>query len=114
MTDERIRVEFQRTGGFGGLVTRRTLDTATLSPQDADHLRALLDEADLDQVRPVSGASPVPDAFGYQLVVVRGDRRWNLTLSDPEVPASLRPLLRHLAAAGQVEGRGPQDADTRP
>jgi hypothetical protein len=114
MADERIRVEFERTGGFGGVVVRRTVDTATLAPEDADELRMLLDRADLDGVRPVPRTSPVPDAQHYQLFVVRGDRQWTVALSDPEVPATLRPLLRYLAAAGQAEGRGPRGADTRP
>jgi hypothetical protein len=97
MADERIMIEFERSGGFGGLITRRTVDTANLPPGEADELVALLDQANLDDVHPVSLPMPVPDAFHYRLSVVRGARRWDLTLGDAEVPVNLRPLLRYLA-----------------
>jgi hypothetical protein len=113
MVEERIRIEFERSGGFGGLVTRRTVDTATLPPDAAVALRALLEAADIDAVRP-GGGLPVPDAYQYRLVVQRGAGRSELTISDPEVPATLRPLLRYLATAGRDEGRGPPDAGPRP
>jgi hypothetical protein len=99
--DERIKVDVERSGGFGGLVLRRTLDTADLTSDEAARLRVLLDEADLDAVDPAARSLPVPDAFRYRLTVVRGGQRWELSLGDPQVPARLRPLLRHvLAAAG--------------
>jgi hypothetical protein len=99
VVDERIRVDLERGGGFGGLVTRRALDTADLPPEAAGRLRELLDGVDLDSVLPATPGVPVPDAYRYRLVVVRGNRRWDLSLSDPEVPAALRPLLRHLLTA---------------
>jgi hypothetical protein len=99
MGDEPIRVDVERSGGFGGLVQRRTLDTADLTPDEAGRLRALLEEADLDAVDPAARALPVPDAFRYRLTVVRGGRRWELSLDDPQVPVRLRPLLRHVLAA---------------
>jgi hypothetical protein len=104
MTEDRIRVDLERSGGFGGLVTRRTVDSADLSPEAAARLRTLLDGVDLDAVLPARAAVPVPDAYRYRLSVVRGNRRWNLDLSDPEVPADLRPLLRHLVAARSPGG----------
>ena len=103
MTGERIRVELERSGGFGGLLTRRTLDTAELPPEAADELRRLVAEADLDAVGDLAGGAsggvPVPDAYHYRLSVLRDGRRWDLSLTDPQVPGTLRPLLRRLLTA---------------
>lgn len=100
MGDDRIRVELERSGGFGGLVTHRTVDTADLTPEQAAQLRALVADADLDAAGDAvaRGTVPVPDAYHYRLTVVGGGRRWDLSLSDPQVPPNLRPLLRALLA----------------
>jgi len=103
MSDERITVELERTGGFGGLVTRRSLDTADLPAEEAARLRSLVAEADLDAAGDAAARAtvPVPDAYHYRLTVVAGGRRWDLSLSDPQVPPDLRPLLRTILASAR-------------
>lgn len=112
MTDERIVIEFESSGGIGGLVTRRTVDTATLPPGEADELGALLEQSNLMELQPVRPPFVVPDAISYRLAVVRGGQRHEVDLTDPEVPAELRPLLRYLAT--QPQGRDPHAADPGP
>lgn len=110
MSDERIVIEFESSGGIGGLVNRRTVDTATLPPGEADELGALLEQSNLMEFEPVRPPFVVPDAISYRLAVVRGGQRREVDLTDPEVPMELRPLLRYLA----TQGRDPHAADPGP
>jgi hypothetical protein len=95
---EHVRVELERTGGFTGRPVRVTLDSRQLPPADAAQLVALVAAVDLDGLggadRPAVGA----DLMRYALTIVRGDDRWTGTVSDPHIPASLRPLLQFLTA----------------
>jgi hypothetical protein len=99
--DARIRVEVERSGGFAGIVTRRSADTADLPPDAAAELRGLvagLDLAGLEQ-RPAgaTGASAPPaggaDRFQYDVTVDDGQHVHRFTVQDGSVPPELQPLL---------------------
>jgi hypothetical protein len=102
MVSERLRVELERSGGFGGITTRRVLDSAQLPPGETRELERLVEDADLDALEgeraPAQGDRGMPDSFQYRLSVLRGGRRWDVEISDPDVPASLRALLTHVLA----------------
>ena len=92
---ERIRVDVERTGGFGGLTTRRSADTDSLPEEQARELAALVDALDLAALRDAPApARAVPDAFSYDVTVTRGGSQVRLRAQDPDVPAQLRPLIR--------------------
>jgi hypothetical protein len=124
MDGERIRVEVERTGGFGGLRVRGAMDSADLAPPDRAALTELLAQADLAALGDTDSASAgspegghagspegvgrppgMPDAFEYRLSIQRGPTRWAGTLRDPQVPAGLRPLLKHVLAHGRSQSR---------
>ncbi len=100
------RVEVERTGGFAGLVTRRSADTRSLPPEQARELTRLVGELDLaaGQGDAQPGRS-VPDGFSYDVLIVAGDAQRRLQARDPDVPAPLRPLLRFVLQ--QPQGQGP-------
>lgn len=79
-----------------------TLDAADLSAEQIADLERLLAKADLSSAReappPRAGA---PDAFRYELDVETAGQRHHFSLSDPDVPPGLRPLLTQLTRLGQ-------------
>jgi hypothetical protein len=95
VVDERVQVEVERTGGFGGLVTHRSADTAALPPDEARELRDLVGGLDVEALgRAPASTRSVPDAFEYDVVISTGGRSVRLHAQDPDVPEQLRPLIR--------------------
>ena len=96
MTVDPIRLDVVRTGGFAGISRSGTVDTSELTADEADEVAESLDALDLDQLAAAS-AEPerpeAPDTFRYEVTVSRGGSRWDLVLSDLELPAGLRLLI---------------------
>lgn len=92
---EHVRVDVERTGGFGGLVTRGSADTDSLPAEESRQLTQLV--ADLDVGALSNAPSPtrtVPDAYQYDIVISTDGTRVTLHAQDPDVPDPLRPLIR--------------------
>lgn len=96
MGKEDFRIELERTGGFAGTATRRSLDSSALEARDARDLAALLDRVDLGAVTVRASGRSGEDYFKYRLTVDRGGERMEVTFGESDVPAELRPLLDRL------------------
>ena len=85
-----MRLEIERSGGFGGLLLRGSFEVAQLSQRQ----RAALD-AVFERSQHVSGpAEPSgPDRFLYQVKL--GDQE--VWVPEPELPEPLRPLVQGLS-----------------
>jgi hypothetical protein len=93
----RTRVEMRRSGGFTGRPVHVSLDSQRMGPAEAARLVQLvstLDLSHLDAAR--STISAGADLMRYELVIEQGTDRWEDTVSDPAIPAELRPLLQFL------------------
>lgn len=92
-------IHFERTGGFGGLRIEASLNTASLPSGEARRLEEAVEAAGFFSLpakfpQPEKGA----DYFVYKLTVEKEGRKHTVEVSEPEVPASLRPLLQSLTA----------------
>jgi emfourin len=90
----------RRSGGFAGRTTHVQLDSAQLPPAEAARLTQLV--APLDLTRLPDHPTPTPagaDLMRYDLSIEHAGRRWQGTLTDPAIPAELRPLLQFLSSA---------------
>lgn len=97
MSEQPIQIELTRTGGFAGQRLHGSVRTDGLPPQLAAELADLVDKADLGAVERRPGGMPArPDEFRYELTVVRGAERHQLTVHDHEVTPELRALLTRL------------------
>lgn len=92
---EHVRVDVERTGGFGGLVTRSSADTDSLPAEESRQLTELVAELDLEALRDApSTTRTVPDAYEYDIVISADGKLFTLHARDPDVPEELRPLIR--------------------
>jgi hypothetical protein len=97
-----MRLELIRSGGIANLRTRRSLDTASLSPDEGRRLEALLDETDIEGLErrsPIRG--PGADRFQYDLRVAREGTERRVVISESEVPPSLSTVLEEVLSRGE-------------
>jgi hypothetical protein len=95
-----MQVSFERSGGFTGVLITLSLDTATLSPDQVTQLQRLVDEADFFHL-PAAIPAAQPDRFQYRITIQEGDREHTVTVGEPGVPNTLRPLLEWLMEAAR-------------
>lgn len=92
-----MRIQFERSGGFAGMLVQATVDTNSLPPPEAGNIVDLVEDANFFNLpAQISSSSPGADQFQYKLTVEEGDRCHTVETSEGAVPDSLRPLLRQL------------------
>jgi hypothetical protein len=92
---QHVQVQVERSGGFGGLVTRHSADTDSLPTDDARQLAELVAALDLEALgNAPSPTRTVPDAYQYDILISAGGEQVDLHAQDPDVPAELRRLIR--------------------
>lgn len=92
-----MRIEFERSGGFTGMLVQITIDTDALPAQDAEVLHNLVESANFfDLPEQITPPSPGADQFQYKVTVEEGEQRHKVATSDRAAPDSLQPLLREL------------------
>lgn len=93
------RISMTRSGGVTGVQLSTTLDTATLDPEDAAEVEALVGGLDLEAMTS-KGAGPTrggpPDRFQYDLVIESEGARHEMSVGETKVSPSLRPLIDRL------------------
>jgi hypothetical protein len=94
-----MKIEFVRSGGFGGVRLSVNLDTQRLPGADASALEQMIRDSDFfnlpEQIKP---ASPAADRFEYSLSVSDGARSHSITVGETAAPEKLRPLLDRLTS----------------
>ncbi len=98
-----LRVSVTHGGGFTGLVITTTVDSATLTPEQAETLRAQAGEANLAGLVPQDGPAQ-PDAGGYRVTVDYDDGS-SQTAVVPELamPDAVRSLITWVQSAPSRE-----------
>lgn len=92
-----MRITFERTGGFAGMRLTKVFDTATLTTEEANRLRQLLDAADFLNLTPnITSSNSQPDRFQYKLTLEDDDRQHTVIIGEQAAPANLKPLLEWL------------------
>jgi hypothetical protein len=95
--EQKMRISFERTGGFAGISKKTTVDTATLPPSEAQELPRLVEAADLFKLpERITSPNPQSDRFQYRLTVEDNGRQHTVTVSEAALPGTLRPLIEWL------------------
>jgi hypothetical protein len=91
-------VEFERSGGFAGIVLTARVRTSELDETEAKELSSLAGAVDFGSY--VSGSHPArrprPDRFTYHLSVRNGRDRYDFDVPESEADPALRRLIAWL------------------
>jgi len=102
-----MKVSVVRGGGVAGLVTVTAVDSAALSPADADTLARMVEEAGVFGGPDVPSAESTPDEFQVSVTIEDGPRRRTVSAAEHNVPSSLRSLVAWVGSApGRTETVG--------
>ncbi len=99
-----MRIQFVRSGGFAGMRLAGTIDTSTLSRDEAQALQTELDNAhffelpaQLSEGSSTGGTgSPERDRYQYEITVEDGGKTHTVVAGESAIPGNLRPLVQHL------------------
>jgi hypothetical protein len=92
-----LRISFERSGGFAGIIMKTAVDEKDLAPGEAQKLRQLVEEADFfNSPGKITSQSPQPDRFQYELRLEEKGRQHTVTMSEEAMPAKLKPLVNWL------------------
>ena len=97
-----MRITLERSGGVTGMRMTATLDTETMSPQEARDLEALVASARFFDLPATLASAPTrPDLFQYRLTLEIEGRRHIVNMAESAVPETFQTLLRRLVAAAR-------------
>lgn len=93
----RMRISFERSGGFAGMRLRGTIDSDTLPPEEARKLREMVDAAGFFDLPPsITTEKPGPDRFQYKLTIETESRRHTVFVEEEVASKELRALLSYV------------------
>ena len=88
-----MKVRFDQSGGFAGLMRSCEIDTTDMSPDEANKF------ADLVSSIPESGvflSDSSRDLHQYEITIVDGESKTSVVFDDQSVPQSVKPLIGYL------------------
>lgn len=92
-----MRISFERAGGFAGISTTKTVDTADIPANEADQLPQLVEASDFFNLpEKITASTAQADRFQYTLTVEDEERKHTVTVSEAALPGTLRPLIEWL------------------
>lgn len=92
-----MKISYQRTGGFAGMVMSFEIATDTLPLVEAEELQNLVNSADffgLPKIIPSNSSGA--DQFQYQLTVETDEQLHSVEAGDSAMPENLWPLINKL------------------
>ena len=90
-----MKVEFTQSGGFAGLMRHCTLDTATMSPDEAAALESLVRQAKLSSSREHVSSSG-RDLEEYQIAIHDGAKTVTVVHDQSTLTADGKALVGYL------------------
>jgi hypothetical protein len=104
-----MRIEYQCSGGYGGLHLAYQVEIEALSAAEAKRLVDMIEAANVFDLNPkqISQKSrPIPDDFSCRLTLSTAEKKKTLSFNELSVPENLRRLSAHLRKlAIQQKGR---------
>lgn len=91
------QIKYERTGGFTGMRLSADFDPSELPDEQIRPLLDLLDEMDFDELpEQLTGESPMPDQFTYEITVKTTKWEHTVIAGDASAPEKVQELARLL------------------
>ena len=101
-----LKVQWERTGGFAGMRMASSIDSGSLSEEEARRLHELVEAAGFFELpEELTGPAGGADRFLYTLTVEMDGRRHTVRTAEAAAPAALRSLIRWLTNAARARRR---------
>jgi len=100
-----MKVQFQQSGGFAGLLKNCEIDTETLPPDKAKEVHELVHKSEL----PRSGeflSDTTYDLHQYDITIEDGATKKSVTYDDQSLPAAAKPLIGYLKKCAKPDSVG--------
>ncbi|MDX6691687.1 MAG: hypothetical protein QOG15_3144 [Solirubrobacteraceae bacterium] len=89
-----MKVSIVRGGGYAGLVTTSTVDSAELPPEDAEELKRRVDQAGAFHLpEKLAAHGREADRFSYELTFDDGERTHTVRAAESALPDDVRSLI---------------------
>ena len=99
-----MRIKFERSGGFAGMMITKEIDVSKLKPTEAKKLTGLIQSAEFFKLpqKPVAAAGKrsvaQPDRFQYTVTIEDdNNKQHTVTASEQNLPPNLKPLVDWLS-----------------
>lgn len=100
-----MKIYFERSGGFAGLVMQANVDLDDLPADEAENLQKLVDDADLFHLDAPAEMPGYADGFHYSLKVEKDADSRSFAFSEGYIPAELVPLVNELSKRAHYQKR---------
>jgi len=95
-----MKIHFERTGGFAGMVRSTTVDTSSLPSDEAHKVEDLVEQADIQNTSPTTENSRqrgAADYFTYKVTIESEEgTKHTVECTDVAMRPSIKPLLDYL------------------
>jgi len=102
-----MKIRFERSGGFAGMITNVEIDADTLSAAQSQALALLVERADFFDLPAAmtESATQGADRFNYRITIEADGRSHTVETTESAAPAALAPLLEWLELAARQASR---------
>lgn len=100
-----MKLRFDQSGGYAGLVKGCEIDTDTLTPDMAKQVEELVQASNLASGEFLSESSR--DLNQYELTIEEGTSTTSVVLDDESVPPSAKPLIGYLKKCAKPRSLDP-------
>lgn len=100
-----MKLRFDQTGGYAGLVKGCEIDTSTLPPENAREIEQLVKASALSSGEFLSQSSR--DLYQYELTIEDETSTTSVVLDDQSIPASAKPLIGYLKKCAKPKSLEP-------
>jgi hypothetical protein len=101
MSEDRVRVEVSRSGGFAGVTRTASVDTDSLDTAQAAELRRLVGASRAASVPPARRPSADgADRFQYEITVEHGGQTDRAVCGEPDLTPEEQELVRWVLSGG--------------
>ena len=96
-----MRVVIQQSGGFTGIPVTSEVDAESLSSEETEKLRQLMDSAGFFDLPTSIPGTVYPDQLEYRVSVEANGRRHQVTVSESSLSVHLKALIDWVRDAGR-------------
>jgi hypothetical protein len=92
-----MRINYERTGGFAGMRLAATIDTAALSPDQANALQEMIEAARFfDLPAQIPAPAQGIDQFQYRVTIEAQGKKHTVAVGEAAASPELQALLQQL------------------